>query len=115
MRIEFSKQLPSIKELTETLKLRFPNPYSIRTFGLGRKNILIGKSTLVGAEISINQNTVSIAYSPPSVFGGFLITLGLTEFAILLFPFLFKEGFSHNASYRKLEKDIGTFLKQKFS
>ena len=115
MRIEFAKQLPSTEELIKILKLRFSNPYSIKTFGLGKNNILIGKSTLVGAEVCVNKNEVSINYSPPSVFGGFLLSLGLAELGILLFPFLFKEGFSHNSSYRKLEKEIGTFLKQKLN
>ena len=110
MRIRLSKKLPSVNELAEILKNKFSNRYSYKTFGLGDKSILVGKSTLVGAELSINKNEVSIAWSPPSVFGGILVSLGLTELAFYLFPFFFKESISLKSSYRELEKEIGTFL-----
>ncbi len=115
MRIELSKNLPTIKELSEALKLRFSNQYTIKTFGFGKSSILIGKSTLVGAEISMNNNGISLASSPPSIFGGILMTLGMTELAIFLFPFFFKDGMTVNSSYRELEKEIGTFLTHKFN
>ena len=110
MRIKFSKQLPSTSELAEVLKKRFSNPYSIKTFGLGKKSILVGKSTLMGAEVSVLENEISIAYSPPSVFGGMLLTLGLTELAVLLFPWYW-----NTSSYRELESEIGAFLTQRFN
>ncbi|UII20549.1 hypothetical protein [Fulvivirga ligni] len=115
MRIELSKNLPSIKELAETLKMRFSDQYTIKTFGLGKKSILVGKSTLVGAEISVNENEISLTSSPPTIFGGILMTLGMTELAIFLLPFFFKQGLSGNSGYRELEKEIGTFLTQKFN
>ena len=114
MRIQLSKNLPSIHDLTEILRQRFSDQYSVKTFGLGKQSILVGKSTLVGAEISIRENEVSLSSSPPSVFGSILLTLGLTELAVVLIPFLLKDGVSQQASYRKLEKEIGTFLVQAY-
>ena len=116
MRIKLSKKLPTVKELSHTLRLRFSNRYTIKEFGLGKKSILVGKSTLVGAEVSlINNNEVSLSSSPPSVFGGILMALGMTEVAIFLFPFFFKEALTVRSSYRELEREIGTFLTQKFN
>ena len=111
MRIAFSKELPTIKELVEILKSRFPDTYTVKK-GLDHSSILIGKSTLIGAELSVHGNEVSLSSSPPSVFGGLLMTLGMTELAIFLFPFLFKEVSAGN--YRELEQEIGTFLTLEF-
>ena len=115
MRIKLSKRLPSVKELSRILNDRFSDSYSVKTFGMGGKNILIGKSTLVGAEVSVDKNEVSISWSPPSVFGGILLSLGLSELIILLLPFLVRERFSPNTSYRKMEKEIGTFLYSRYN
>lgn len=114
MRIQFSKSPPSTKELVEVLKQRFSSKYTIKTFGMGNRSISIGKSTLVGAEISVHKNTISFSSSPPSVFGGILMALGMTEFAIFLFPFFFKNGLSPQASYSALEHEVGAFLLQTF-
>ncbi|HAA13892.1 MAG TPA: hypothetical protein DCE41_20255 [Cytophagales bacterium] len=110
MRIQSTKQLPSLNELKEILSQRFSGQYSVKTFGAGRKSILVGKSTLIGAEISIHKNEVSIASSPPSVFGGILMTLGMTELALFIFPFFFK----HKSGYRTLEREIGLFLQHQY-
>ena len=114
MRIQLSRQLPSVNELSTILQQRFSDQYAVKTFGLGNQNILVGKSTLVGAELSVNHNEVSLSWSPPSFFGGILLSLGLTELGILLVPFLFKESFSPDKAYRKLEKEIGTFLHEQY-
>jgi len=115
MRIQLSKKTPPIRELAEILRHSFSNLYSVETFGIGQKSILVGKSTLVGAEVTVHENEVSIASSPPSIFGGVLLALGLTELAIFLLPFLFKESLSVNSSYRALEKEVGYFLKRRFA
>ncbi len=112
MRIALSKELPTIKELAEVLKSRFSEHYTVKTFGLDNNSILIRKSRLVGAELSVHGNEVSLSSSPPSVMGGLLMTLGMTELAIFLFPFFFNQVSSGN--YRELEKEIGTFLTLEF-
>ncbi|MDW3195641.1 MAG: hypothetical protein R8G66_24910 [Cytophagales bacterium] len=115
MRIEFSKQLPSIPELTAILKDRFSEKYSVRTYGAGKQSIIVGKSTLVGAQISVDKNELSIHWTPPSAFGSLLMFLGMTELAILFLPFMFKEGIGYPAHSNILQKEIGLFLKQKLS
>ncbi|MEO9871202.1 hypothetical protein [Ekhidna sp.] len=109
-----SKKAPPIKELTEILKQRFSNQYSIKTFGLGNKNILITKSTLVGAEISVNENEISV--DSHSTFEKVSRTLGyITGFILFFLPFMIREGSNSEARYRELELEIGYFLKRKFA
>jgi len=115
MRIKLSKQLPATDELMNILKREFSNRYSFKMFGLGKQSILVGKSSLIGAQVSIRQNEVSIDASPPSFFGSVLQLIGITELAVFLLPFLFVEGLSSPSKYRVLEKDIGTFLVHKYS
>lgn len=115
MRIEVSKKLPPIKELAEILKHEFSHLYTYKVLGLGKKSILVGKSTLIGAQISVLENEVSIASSPPSVFAGILQAVGLTEFAIFLLPIFFHEGLPLPSKYSELEKEIGSFLQYKYS
>ncbi|MEM9391612.1 MAG: hypothetical protein AAGA02_14135 [Bacteroidota bacterium] len=112
MIIQASGKLPSLKELAEILKTELSNQYSYEVFGLGNKSVLVGKSTLVGAQITVNGQEVSIVSSPPSVFGGLLQTLGMTELAIFIFPFF---GFSSRSKYAELEKEIGSFLHHKYN
>jgi hypothetical protein len=59
---------------------------------------------------------IELSKNPPtSLFSGILTPLGMTELAIFLFPFFFKDGVSATASYRELEKEIGTFITHKFN
>ena len=114
MRIQVSKRLPPLKELVRIFKQEFSNHCSYVLFGVGEKSILVGRSTLVGVQISVRENEVSITSSPPSLFAGILQTLGLTELVIFLFPVFFREGLPLPSKYVELEKEIGTFLLRKY-
>ena len=72
MIIQTSKKLPSIKELGEILKKGLSDQYSYNVFGLGSQSVLVSKSHLIGAQVTIHEQEVSIVSSPPSVFGGIL-------------------------------------------
>ncbi|MEM7109806.1 MAG: hypothetical protein AAF519_16390 [Bacteroidota bacterium] len=112
MIIQTSKKLPSIKELGEILKKGLSDQYSYNVFGLGSQSVLVGKSHLIGAQITIHGQEVSIVSSPPSVLGGFLQTLGMTELAIFILPLF---GFSARSKYAKLEKEISSFIRYKYN
>lgn len=115
MRIEFSKQLPSIHELTALLRDRFADQYTVRTSSVGQPSVIIGKSTLVGAQVSVDKNELSIDWTPPTIIGGILLSLGMTELAIIIVPFLLKDSLSYQSKSTKLRKEIGSFLKQQLS
>ena len=114
MRIQVSKKLPSVSELVRILKSELPTHYSCKPFGIGKKTILIGRSTLVGAEVSINKNHVSISSSPPSVFASFLLSLAFAETVILLLPIIFGEGLPGPSKYLELEKEIGLLIRNMY-
>ena len=91
MQIVTAKTLPSAADLVNILQKEFSPHYSYKLFGLGQKSILVGKSTLVGAQISLRANEITIQASYPSILGGILTTLGLTELGVLLFPLFFQK------------------------
>lgn len=95
MRIEFSKPLPSVKELSAILSDRFSDKYSVRTYGAGEQSIIVGKSTFVGAQLSVDNNEISIDWTPSNAFGSLLMSLGMTEFMIIFIPFLLKEDVAY--------------------
>ncbi|MEM6830821.1 MAG: hypothetical protein AAF551_09920 [Bacteroidota bacterium] len=114
MRIQVSKKLPPIEELVKILRQEFSGRYSYRLFGLGKRSILVGQSTLIGAEICIGEQEVSITSSPPSIFAGILHVLALTELAVLFIPVVMREGLPSKSKGVALEKEIGLFLVQKY-
>ncbi len=114
MRIEFSQPLPSVNEITAVLKDRFSGKYSVRTYGADQQSIIVGKSTLVGAQLSIDENEVAIDWTPSNAFGSLLMFLGMTEFAIIFLPFLLKEDVAYPPKSMALQKEIGRFLKEQF-
>lgn len=112
MRIKFSEKLPPLDELSNILSTQFANRYTVRKFGIGKQSLLIGKSTLVGAEVSVNGNEITLASSPPSVLGSLLMTAGATELVVFLFPFLFRDTIDYQSRSRTLIKEVGLFLKK---
>ena len=117
MRICVSKKLPPINQLIKVLRRELPPHYSFKTFGIGKKNILVGKSKLIGAELTIDQNQVSISPSPPSLFAGILLSLGFMGFVesiALLLPFLFSEGLPKPTKFLELEKEVGLIIKNTY-
>jgi hypothetical protein len=115
MQIVTSKTLPSIPELVEVLKQEFSNDYSYKLFGVGQKSIMVGKSALVGAQISIRENEMVIQATPPSIIGGIVAALGGTELGVFLLPIFFRKGMLLPSQRSEVEKEIGIFLKQKYN
>ena len=108
MKILASKALPSANDLVDILKTEFSDKYSYELFGLGpNKSILMKKTFFVGAQISINGNNISIDGIPPSVSASF-ISIVLQVFANLFIVFALMP-------YRKLEKEIATFLNNRYN
>jgi hypothetical protein len=113
MRISTSKTLPPASELLEVLKQEFSSEYSYKLFGAGNdKTIIVGKSTFVGAQISARGNEIVIQPTPPSLpASSFFSVVAFTEFAFILAFF----GWGLKAKWIKLEKEIATFLYQKYN
>jgi hypothetical protein len=115
MRIHLSKPLPPASELAEVLRQEFSDRYAYQLFGLGNaKTIIVGKTTWIGAQISVRENEISIQGTPPSVLAGLLSFLGLTELGVCLVLFMGK-FWNIPSQWRQFEKEIGLFLKQKYS
>ena len=115
MRIITSKTPPSTTELAEILNREFSKHYSYKLFGLWEKSIIVGKSTLVGAQISIGDNEFTIQATAPSIAGNILSVLGFAELGLLLLPLFFGEGLPLSSQWRELEREIGLFLKHKYN
>jgi hypothetical protein len=108
MKVYASKQLPSSHELARILKEEFAPQYSYKLFGIGKvKSIMVQKSHLVGVQISKNNNEFTIVEMCPSVSTWLLSILALcaANLFIIFSP----------ASYKKLEKDVSSFLHRKYN
>ena len=101
--------------MKESIASKFAGDYTIKTYGFDKKSILVGTSSMIGAEITLYDQEVAISYSPPSFVGGLLLSLGFSELVLLLLPWIVKERLNPDASYRKLEKEIGQFLYQRYN
>lgn len=115
MRIQTSKKLPVLKELIKVLKSEFSSSYSYKLFGYGQKSILVGKSALTGVQISVYEKEVSIISSPPSILGSLIPLVGATELAIFLIPSFFRKDSAALSQNTPLEREVGAFLKRKYS
>lgn len=61
-------QLPEFKDLLQTLKSRFPN-YSVYTFySKPQKSIIVRKSGVIGAQISVCKNEIIVDACCPNIF-----------------------------------------------
>ena len=89
MTISTTKPLPASKELVEILKKDFSETHDYKLFGLGKKSIIVGQSTLVGAQISVFENDIMIQSTIPNELGGLFSFMGLTELGVFLLPFIF--------------------------
>lgn len=115
MIIELARPAPHVKQLIQLLKSEFGNKYSYSLFGVGKHSILVGKSFLHGAQISTRDNQISIQYSAPTVLGGFIHTIAMTELAVLLIPFIFFGGMPTQSSINDFLKEIAGVIKGKLN
>ena len=108
MRILISKTLPPAKELAETLKREFCSDYAYQLFGpTVEKDVIVRKSALVGVRISKRDHEITISGTYPS--------LVASVFSILSFYLLGLGDPFLSLSWTRFEKEIGTFLNQKYS
>lgn len=92
-------QLPHFNELIETLKSKFSN-YSVYTLGSeSQKSIIVQKSSLIGAQITVRDQEINVDACCPNLFVSALI--GLIS---AIFP-----------PYAKFEMKIAGFLKKEYS
>lgn len=108
MKIITSKMTPSTKEMAGILKREFSDRYSYKLFGLSNdKSIIVWKSTFVGTQISKRENEITIEGIYPSI---------TTSYFSVLTNIILGGGIPlFHSSWRKLEKEIGAFLKQKYN
>ena len=107
MKIIVSKPPPPNNELIEILKQEFSDRYNYKLFGIGKeKNIIVQKSTFVGAQISKTGNEFLIEGIHPSV------TASLTALLLQVLANLFI--LFQPSPYRELEKKVAIFLKHKY-
>lgn len=78
------KSTPTNEELISVLREKLPGEYNVREFGLGKKTVMIKKSTLVGVQITVRGNEISVHESRPSIAGGILSSLAMIELPGLL-------------------------------
>lgn len=108
---------PPTDELVQVLNDKFNPRYSFELFGLGEnKTIMARKSTLVGLQISNRDKEMYFQRTAPTIAGSAFSFMMLTELAIVfIIPLLiiFK-GFTKDP-YKEMAKEIGFFLKEKYS
>ena len=108
MKLITLKTPPATNDLIEVLKKEFSDRYTYQVFGLGsEKTIIVQKSFFIGAQISKRDKEFTIYGIQPTI-SSTLIALALQVLAnsyILFSP----------SAYRKLEKEIGLFLRTKYS
>lgn len=107
------KSIPTNEELIALLRKELPSDYSVREFGLGKKTVMIKKSTFIGAQITIRENEISIDASAPSVAGGMWSSLAMTELAIVIVPVFWIAGATPSIS-RKFEQDLAALIKERY-
>ena len=86
-------------DLIQTLKSQFSS-YSVYTLGsIPQKSLIVRKSAIVGAQISIRQNKLIIDACCPNIF-----ISGLIGFLGVIFP-----------PYENFEMEITDYLKKKYT
>lgn len=109
MKIVSSHTVPSTNELFRILNSKVSG-YSARLFGLGAdKTILVKKSAFVGVQITRREDEIIIEGSLPSIPVSILSSILMFGGIFYLLESLFQ------SQLRKLENEIGSVLKEKFS
>jgi hypothetical protein len=90
--------LPSVNDLTQTLKSQFSN-YSVYTFdSKPQRSLIVRKSATVGAQITVRDNEILVDGCCPNIFISALI-----GFLSVIFP-----------PYLDFEMEIADFLKSRY-
>lgn len=108
MKITTTKALPPYNELAQVLQNHFANRYTFRTFRIGKQqSIIAGQSAFVGAQISATGNEITIEGVQP--------TLGAWFFSFLMQLYIGLTAPFTKSPFKKLEKEIGTFLQHQYN
>jgi hypothetical protein len=103
MTILVSNAPSSNAALKDVLSRAFPL-YASKFFGFNDESILIGKSPLIGVQISKRENQITVQGTPPTFLAGILVfVLSLAGFAY------------YTSEFKKFEKEVASFLYQKFN
>ena len=95
-------QLPNFSDLIHILKSQFPG-YSVYSLGsIPQKSIIVRKSAIVGAQITVRDKDIIVDACFPNLFISSVMSLFT---ASTIFPF---------SSWPKFEKKISDFLKIKY-
>lgn len=101
------KVSPSHEGLTGNLKQEFSKEYSYGLFGLGsEKSVFVRKSAFVGAQITKKENGLAIQSCFP-------LTVINWFFSLVLSLYASGAMLMWTSSYKKLEKEIALFLKER--
>ncbi|MEQ9289364.1 MAG: hypothetical protein RIG77_20720 [Cyclobacteriaceae bacterium] len=115
MKIFTSKNIPPIKKMAEILKQEFSDKFSYELFGIGKeKSIIVEKSTFVGVQISRTKNEISIEGIHPSVPASFISSV-LAYFMSSGHPINLWFPGLYDSPWKKFEKEVGSFLNQKYN
>lgn len=107
MKIFTIEQNPSTEDIARTLEQHFSSKYSYSLFGVGKsKSVIVRKSEFVGAQISKSGNQMTVHAQSPNILLSFLDPF-LTGMNVI--------GSVFNSPLKKLETELVTFLKNKYS
>lgn len=105
MKVFTIAQDPSSEEIAQTLEQDFSSKYSYSFFGVGKNRTVVArKSEFVGAQISKSGNQITVHAMSPNLLLSFLDSF-----------FMNVIGLAFHSPLKKLETDLVTFLKKKYS
>jgi hypothetical protein len=106
MKVFTIEQDPSIEEIARILEQEFTSKHTYSIFGVGKsKSVIVRKSDFIGAQISKSGNQLTVHAQSPNLLLRFLDPLiGMNVL-----------GAVFNSPLKKLEADLVTFLKNKYS
>lgn len=109
MKITTAKTPSSAQEIAEALRSEFSDQYTCTLFGFGKeKSVTVRKNSFVRAHIINRANEITIEGTPSPVAATILSVLlgaSISHPWALFLP----------APWKRLEKDIGMFLYQKYN
>lgn len=108
------KTTPTNEELIAFLRKELPSDYSVREFGLGKKTVMIKKSSFIGAQITLRENEIAVDESTPSLAGGILSSLAMIELASLI-VFIFASGSATRANFQAFEREMAGLINEKYN
>ena len=107
MKVFTIEQDPSTEDIARILKEEFSSYYSYSFFGVDQnRSIVVRKSEFVGAEISKSGNRITVHAMSPNLLVSLLGTF---------LPGIDVIGAVFHRPLKKLEADLVTFLKGKYS